>query len=235
MCDVPSHSILAWGLKTGSWQLISTTKRQQVIVGHWWLDICWVMALRIRKFNYSNRIVMYCQHLRGLHHYFYLRQVSQHSVVLTNVIITLTERGGSIPFSTGSTNWYISLSNIVISRITPISNLRAHSGDIIPQHEWMRDGWGHATVNFYKDGNCIIIWLWTTALENNTKPNVLLQVVTFAWDVWFCPVAINCTQWCVFSFIVIKSYLTVVGDCASRGGAAIPHLPSVRQHRRIPT
>lgn len=123
--------------------------------------------------------MMYSRHLRGLHYDFYRRQPN---TLLCRLIITLTEQKGFIPFSTGSTNWYVSLSNTAISRVTLINNLRAHSGDFIPQHDWMKDGWGHTTVNFYKDGNLnivkTVIWLWTTAMENNANHSIINTIIS---------------------------------------------------------
>lgn len=90
-----------------------------------------------------------------------------------NVIITLTEQRRHVPFSTGSTHWYISLSNIVISRFTLVKNLRAHSGNFIPQHDWMRDGWGRTTSNLYGDGEeDIIIDNWSVCDSGQHKEKV---------------------------------------------------------------
>lgn len=147
-------------------------------------------------------------------------------------IHTLTEKRGLIPFSTGSTNWHISLSNTAISRVTLINNLRANFWDLIPQQNWMRDVRRRATVNFYRDENHKLLLGDNIFKIPNTNYSV---VVTFARDVRLCPVTINCAQWLIISFILIKSYFTVVSDCASRSGTVIPHLPSVGQYRRIPT
>lgn len=96
-----------------------------------------------------------------------------HDAVLCRV--TLTEQRGGVPFSSGSTNWYISFSGISVSRVTLIKNLGAHSGDVIPHHDWMRQGRGRTTVNFYKDGNCVTS-LWTTTMESNTTSSMLLPL-----------------------------------------------------------
>ena len=60
---------------------------------------------------------------------------------------TLAEHWRLFPLSSSGTNGDISLSNIMIARVTLINHLRAHPGALIPQHMRVRAGRGGATVH----------------------------------------------------------------------------------------
>lgn len=61
-----------------------------------------------------------------------------------------------------------------------------------------------------------------------------MSLFTFARDSCVGPVTINCTDRDIAAFQVIKSRVTEISDRASWGQAAVPHMASVGQQRRVP-
>lgn len=83
---------------------------------------------------------------------------------------TLTDHGRFLPLSSSSTDGYIALSNIMISRVTPIKHLGAHPRALIPQHLRVREGRGTATVNLWGPKQ------WHAAWNRNSPTNVKIPV-----------------------------------------------------------
>lgn len=150
-----------------------------------------------------------------------------------NMIITLTAQRGASPVSTHSTNRLISVPNTDISLVTLIGDPRAHRGGSIPQHDWVRDGWGLTTVNLYEDKpfhkKRLHAWQMKGGLD------LRCFFFTFAQNVRLCPVTIIRAHWHIDSPTLIKPYMANVSYCAPNGGAAVPQLPSVRHRRRVAT
>lgn len=72
---------------------------------------------------------------------------------------TLTERSRPLPLSSSSTDGYVALPNIMISRVTLIKHLGAHPWALIPEHMRVREGRGRATVNLWEPKQWHAAWI----------------------------------------------------------------------------